>query len=91
MAKQQPTPVNIFFNHQKVTAISIGIGRVIDDLEETSKDPRYPWTPEARTHHRDMLAALRSAAAKLKKFANIDCTLPPYKPGDEDEFFTKPS
>lgn len=55
------------------------------------KSASIPWTPEARKIQADILKNARSAAAKLEKFAGIKCELPPYVPGDEDEFLTKES
>jgi hypothetical protein len=83
----------IFFNPAEVSAIGIGLARVMDDIN-AMKEGGYentPWTPEARKIQKDIMAACRSAADKLEKFANYKCELPPYNKGDEDEFLTKQS
>ncbi len=83
----------IFFNPQEVMAIGLGLSRVIDDLNamKEGKNANLPWTPDARKAQKEMLAACKSAAAKLEKFAGYKCELPPYNEGDENEFFTKQS
>ncbi len=83
----------IFFNPNEVTAIGLGLARVIEDLDAIKKgdNANIPWTPETRKMQAEILAACRSAAHKLEKFAGHKCDLPPYNPGDEDEFLTKQS
>jgi hypothetical protein len=83
----------IFFNPAEVTAIGLGLARVMEDLSAMKKGgyEHTPWTPEARKIQADMLSACRSAANKLEKFAGYKCELPPYEEGDEDEFLTKQS
>lgn len=84
---------HIFFNPGEVTIIALGLGRIMEDLN-AMKLPEWintPWTPEARKQQKDMIAAAKSAAAKIEKFTGIKCHLPEYKPGDEDEFLTKES
>jgi hypothetical protein len=78
----------IFFNPHEVAAISMGLARVIEDLN-THQD--QPWTPEARKMRKEIVTAANSAARKLEKFAGVKCNLPPYNTGDEAEFFTKES
>lgn len=83
----------IYFNPAEVRALALGLGRVIDDLNEMKKgnNANIPWTPEARKMQAEIVAASRSAAAKLERFTGIKCKLPDYKPGDENEFLTKES
>lgn len=83
----------IFFNPAEVTAIGLGLARVIEDLGAIKKgdNANIPWTPETRKIQDNILAACRSAAHKLEKFAGYKCELPPYEHGDEDEFLTKQS
>lgn len=83
----------IYFSPQEAIAISMGLARVIEDLNEIKKgdNSNIPWTPEARKQQSDILNACQSAARKLEKFAGIECKLPPYERGDEDEFLTKQS
>jgi hypothetical protein len=82
---------HIYFNHNEACVLSMALGALIEDLNAMAQNPAIPWTPEARKDQKDMAAAAKSAAAKLEKFAGITCNLPPYNPGDENEFFTKQS
>jgi hypothetical protein len=83
----------IFFNPAEVAAIGMGLARVMEDMNAMKKNgyENTPWTPEARKIQADMMAACRSAANKLEKFAGYKCELPPYEDGDENEFLTKQS
>lgn len=78
----------IYFNPQEVLAISMGLGLIMDDF---NANKLQPWTPETRKTQAQILAAVKSAAAKLEKFTGIKCELPPYEEGDENEFLTKQS
>ena len=83
----------IYFNPAEVTAISMGLARVIEDINAIKKGEyvNTPWTPEARKIQAEILAACQSAANKIEKFAGVKCELPPYENGDENEFLTKQS
>lgn len=83
----------IYFSPNEAIAISMGLARIIEDMNEIKKGENLniPWTPEARKAQAEILSACQSAARKLEKFAGIECKLPPYEPGDEDEFLTKQS
>lgn len=82
---------HIYFNPQEVAVLTMALGGLIEDLNTVAKDPTIPWTPEAKKDQKDIVGAAKSAAAKLEKFTGVKCNLPPYKPGDENEFFTKQS
>lgn len=83
----------IYFNPDEVRAIALGLGSVIDDMNALKKGKLAdtPWTPEARKFQKQIITACQSAAAKLEKFTGVKCDLPPYIPGDENEFLTKES
>jgi hypothetical protein len=83
----------IFFNPAEVSAIGMGLARIMEDMNAMKKNgyENTPWTPEARKIQADIMSACRSAANKLEKFAGYKCELPPYENGDEDEFLTKQS
>jgi hypothetical protein len=83
----------IFFNPTEVSAIGMGLARIMEDMNAMKKNgyENTPWTPEARKIQADIMNACRSAANKLEKFAGYKCELPPYIDGDEDEFLTKQS
>lgn len=78
----------IYFNPNEVQAIAMGLARIMEDIEVNKLQP---WTSETRKIQSEILAATRSAAAKLEKFTGVKCDLPPYNPGDENEFLTKQS
>jgi hypothetical protein len=83
----------IYFNPDEVQAVAMGLARIIEDLN-AMKQGEYintPWTPEARKAQTEMRNAVLSAAAKIEKFTGVKCELPPYIPGDENDFLTKPS
>ncbi len=71
--------------------LSMAVVRMIEDLQDTSKNERFNWTPEARKDLKDMLAAGNSLKIKLLKLGFDMRELPPYEEGDEDEFLTKQS
>lgn len=79
---------SIYFNPREVLAIAMGLGLIIDDFNSTKE---MPWNPEARKDQLEILAAVKSAAAKLEKFTGVKCDLPPYIDGEEKDYFTKPS
>lgn len=83
----------IYFNTDEVRAIALGLGRIIDDINEMKRGgwENTPWTPEARKIQAEIERNARAAAAKLEKFTGIKCDLPPYERGDENEFLTKES
>jgi len=83
----------IFFNPAEAHAIAMGLARIMEDMDAIKKNgyENTPWTPEARKMQAEIVAACRSAANKLEKFAGIKCELPPYNNGDENEFLTKQS
>lgn len=83
----------IYFSPNEAMAISMGLASIIEDINAIKKgeNSNIPWTPEARKQQSEILSACQSAARKLEKFAGIECKLPPYEPGDKDEFLTKQS
>jgi len=82
---------HIYFNQHEAAVMGMALGGLIEDLNSAAKDPTTPWTPEARKDQNEIVAAAKSAAAKLEKFAGVKCDLPPYVTGDENDFFTKES
>lgn len=91
--KGKPKPVSLFFTPKETKALGMGLAVVLDQLQDVKKGEgsAIPWTAEARKILLDMEQSVRSAIDKLEKFAGVDCTLPEYKEGDENEFFTKES
>jgi hypothetical protein len=79
---------HIYFNPDEAQVLAMGLASVIQDMNSHTDQP---WTPEARKIRKDILSAAKSAAKKLEKFAGVKCNLPPYNPGDEQEFLTKES
>lgn len=71
--------------------IQMALQTTIEDLQATSKDPKIPFTPEARKDMKDMLSTALSAAQKMEKATGHALRLDPYQEGDEQEFLTKQS
>lgn len=78
-------------NPNEVAIIQMALGGMIEDLEEVSKNPSYPFTPEARKDQRDILSTAKSALAKIVLASGKAVRLDPYREGDENEFLTKQS
>lgn len=91
MSNNKGKPVSIFFNPNEATVIGLALASLLENLNDQLKDSTIPWTPESRKQLREMFDAAKAAANKLEKFTGIKCNLPPYVPGDENEFFTKQS
>lgn len=89
----KPRIAQIFFNPDECAVMGMALAGFLEDQLKTQTGDLalMPWTPEARKAQKEMIAAARSAAAKLEKFAGVKCHLPEYKDGDQDEFLTKPS
>lgn len=91
MRKGQKPPPMIYLNPGEYMAIQMGLGAILEDMETVTKDPRIPFTPEIRNQMAEIMRDARSAALKIKKITGVDAILPPYRPGDENEFLTKES
>lgn len=91
MSKKNNKPISIYFTHAEAKAIVLGIATNLESIMTCAKDPSIPLTPDARKTHREIIEASRSAAQKIENLMGVKCDLPPYIPGDEDEFLTKPS
>jgi hypothetical protein len=76
---------------QEVTVTQMALSGMIEDLEAVGKDPKLPFTPEARKHQKEILEAARSAHLKFAAASGMVIQLDPYKEGDEKEFLTKES
>ncbi len=71
---------------QEVMAIGMGLGRIIEDLEEMEKTPGINWTAEAISIQSQMLSNAKSAASKIEQMTGFACKLDPYQEGDEKDF-----
>jgi hypothetical protein len=76
---------------KEVKTIQMALAMMIEDLEATSKDISYPFTPQARKELKDMLLNSKSAKAKIDLASGHECVIQPYVEGDEKEFLTKES
>ena len=76
---------------KEVLAIQMALSMMIEDVEESSKNPAMPWTPQTRQEMKDILLNAKSAAAKIAVTIGKECFIAPYVEGDEDEFITKQS
>lgn len=75
----------------EVTIIQMALTTLIETINEASKDPTIPWTPEARKINAEMLSTAQVALAKIATISGHLVQLDPYTPGDEKEFLTKQS
>lgn len=84
MSKNNLTP-------NEVTVVQMALSGMIEDLEEVSKDPTIPFTPQARKDQKEILTHARSAHAKIASASGHEVKLDPYNEGDENEFLIKRS
>lgn len=75
----------------EILMIQMALSATIEDIEISSKDPKLPFTPEARKDMRDMLSTAKSAHQKITVAIGREIRLDPYVDGDEKEFLTKQS
>lgn len=94
MKKGQQPPPQLFFKEGEIKAVVLGLQTLEEDISKIQHDPQYNFTPEARSIMADMITQTRSALNKLARVVNggkpFD-KIPPFRPGDEDEFLTKES
>lgn len=81
---------HLYLNAVEAKVIQMGLARLMDDLKLENQGD-FPFTPQARNHIKEICQHARSAANKIEKITGIAATLPPFLPGDENEFFTKQS
>ena len=75
----------------EILMIQSALQAQIEDLESVSKNPSFPFDPQARKDMNDMITTTKSALAKIAKMSGHLALMEPYKEGDENEFFTKKS
>lgn len=76
---------------KEVLIVQMALTTFIEDNDSMSKNPNFPFTPEARLNIKDMGKTAKSALAKIQKASGHAVQLDPYKEGDEKEFLTKES
>jgi hypothetical protein len=76
---------------KEITLIQMALESTIEDLQVTMKNPKLPFTPEARRDMEDMLKTGRTALVKIRAASGNIVRLDPFKEGDEKEFMTKES
>lgn len=81
----------LFLKPDEGKFLSMGVVRMLEDLQITSKNQKINWTPDTRKQIKEMLDAGNSLKAKLLKLGFDMRDLPPYLEGDENEFLTKQS
>jgi hypothetical protein len=81
----------LYLKPDEAKFIAMAIVSLIEQLQETSKNPDINWNPEARKDLKDMLAAGNTLKIKLQKLGFDMSDLPPYLEGDKDDFLTKES
>lgn len=82
---------NLYLKPDEAIFLSMAVVAQIDLLKETSSNQRINWTPETRKQLKEMIATGTSLKIKLQKLGINMSELPPYLPGDENEFLTKES
>lgn len=75
----------------EIKILVMSLAGTIEDFEAVGKDPRLPWTPEARKDMKEMLTHAYSAKKKLEKTTGFEVRLDPYVEGDEKDMLTKES
>lgn len=76
---------------EEVLVIQMALSAMIEDTEAIATDQSIPLTPEARAQGRQILAAAKSAHAKVSLASGCEVKLDPYEDGDELDFLTKQS
>ena len=76
---------------KEVLTIQMALAMMIEDVEASSKDVTYPFTPQTRKEMADMLLNAKAAKAKIDLAVGNECIIQPYQEGDEKEFITKES
>jgi hypothetical protein len=71
--------------------IAMAVVAMVERLQESSKNTLINWNPEARKDLKEMIAAGSSLRLKMQKLGFDMRELPPYLPGDENDFLTKQS
>lgn len=82
---------NLFLKPNEGKFLSMSVVSMIEQIYETTKNPKLNWNPETRKDLKDMLEAGNSLRLKLEKLGFDMRELPPYFDGDEEEFLTKQS
>jgi hypothetical protein len=81
----------LFLKPDEVKFIAMAVLSMIEQLQDTSKNPLINWNPESRKDLKDMITAGTSLRIKMEKLGFDMRDLPPYLDGDENEFLTKQS
>jgi hypothetical protein len=71
--------------------LGMAVASTLELVEEHSKNPAIPWTPESRKDLKDMLESGRRLKAKLEKLGFDVRPLPDLEPGEENDYLTKES
>lgn len=82
----------LFLKPDEARVIVLALESLLEQQHEVAQNPRLNWTPEARKTIREITEAADGALKILSKVFGIESTgLPPFNPGDENEFLTKQS
>lgn len=87
MSKGEKPPM-IYLTKDEYKAVQLGLSNILEDFKATRL---LPWNSESRKDMKDIMAATKSAAAKIEKITGIKAILPPYIDGEEKYYFTKES
>lgn len=81
----------LYLKPEEAVFVSMAVLSLIEQLEETNKNPWINWNPQTRKDLRDMISYGNALKIKLQKLGFDMRNLPPYLEGDENEFLTKQS
>ena len=79
------------FHPAEVAVMQMALQALIEDLGSAASSPKLPFTPEARIEMQNILSNAKSALNKCAIASGKLIELPPFREGDEKEFFTKES
>ena len=86
-----PKGEQLYLKPNEAKFISMAVLRMLDELQDVSKNQLINWNPEARKDLKDMIESGNDLKVKMKKIGFDMRDLPPYLEGDENEFLTKES
>ena len=81
----------LYLKPDEMKFLSMAVVGMIEDLQQSSQNPKINWNPEARKDLKEMLAAGNTLRIKMKKLGFDMRDLPPFFESDKEDFFTKES
>lgn len=84
-------PQQLYLKPEEGKFLAMAVIGTLEQFQETIKNQKLNWTPDARKTLKEMIEAGDKLKVKLEKLGFDMRGLPPFLPTDIDEFFTKPS